>query len=138
MNILRTYLIIIHSFRASHLRSYRANTYIESYHTLNKLSFWIKVAINIQMFGPLTHTTCIRQILKMLYNPRKLLKTDICNVIPPFSFFFDLPMVLTHREVINPFPDLTTYYFCSEDVIFILSRLTKFKEICKLMNFSPS
>ena len=43
-----------------------------------------------------------------------------------FLFFFDLPMVLIHREVINSFTDTPKKDFGSEDIIFILSRLPNF------------
>ena len=54
-----------------------------------------------------------------------------------FFFFFNLQMVLIPIEVINPFPDIHKYSFGYEDVIFILSRLPKPKEMSKVMYFSP-
>ena len=51
--------------------------------------------------------------------------------------FFDIITVLIPREVINPIPDFTKYYFGYEDLIFILSRLPKLKDISKMIYLSP-
>ena len=53
-----------------------------------------------------------------------------------FLYLCDLALVLKHREVINPFPDLPNYTFDSEDVIFILSRLSSFNEMSKVTYLS--
>ena len=50
-----------------------------------------------------------------------------------FMCFYDLKLVLIPREVINHFPDPPKLSFGSEDVILILSRLTNFKEVSKVM-----
>ena len=96
--------------RASNLHSYRVNVKIEgisSHHTLSKMYCYIKVNVSGFMFGPLPHTTLIRQLLKLIDNIRNIFHTDISNGMTSIFFFFDLPMVFITREVINPFPDLT-------------------------------
>ena len=53
-----------------------------------------------------------------------------------FFYFCDLALVLKPREVINPFTDLSNFTFDSEDVIFILSRLSNFNEMSKMTYLS--
>ena len=81
-NLLRIHLRNIQLLRVSRLRSYRANLWIEPHHTLSNLSCWIKVTVSGFIFGPLPHTTLIRQILKCFDNIWNILQTDISNVIP--------------------------------------------------------
>ena len=49
-----------------------------------------------------------------------------------FLYFCDLTLVLKARAVTNPFPDLPNLPFDSEDVVFILFRLSKFDEMSKV------
>ena len=49
-----------------------------------------------------------------------------------FLYVCNLALVLKPREVINPFPDLYYFPFDSEDVIFVLSRLSNFDEMSKV------
>ena len=49
-----------------------------------------------------------------------------------YLYFCDLALVLKPREVINPFPDFSNFSFDSEDVIFILSRLSNLNEMFKV------
>ena len=53
-----------------------------------------------------------------------------------FFYLCDLALVLKPREVINPYPDLSNFPLDSEDVIFILSRLTNFDEMSKVAYLS--
>ena len=47
-------------------------------------------------------------------------------------YFCGLALAMKPREVINPFPDLYNFTFDSEDVIFILSKLSIFDEMSKV------
>ena len=49
-----------------------------------------------------------------------------------FLYFFELALVLRAREVTNSFPDLSNYTFDSEDVVYILFRLSNLSEIFKI------
>ena len=49
-----------------------------------------------------------------------------------FLYFYGLTLALKPREVINPFPCLSYFIFDSEDVIFILSRLSNFDDMSKV------
>ena len=53
-----------------------------------------------------------------------------------FLYFCDLTLVLKARAVTNPFSDLPNFPFDSEDVVFILFRLSNFSEIFKVTHFS--
>ena len=53
-----------------------------------------------------------------------------------FLYFCGLNLALKPREVINPFPDHSNSPFDSEDVIFILSILSNFNEMSKLIYLS--
>ena len=63
----------------------------------------------------------------------KVLHTDIFDGIPCLFIFFDLALVLRVRAVTNPFPDPSIFIFDSEDVVSILSRLSNFSEIFKIL-----
>ena len=82
MSTLRTRLRFIHLLHVSHLRYYRANVWIDSHHTLSKISCQIKLSVGRFMFGPLTHITLIIRLLKFLDNLWNILQTDISNGIP--------------------------------------------------------
>ena len=88
------------------------------------------------MFGPLLLIRWFLNFLKILNNPRKVLLTDISDGIPWLFYFCDPDLVLKPREVINLFPYISYFPFDSEDVIFILSRLSNFDEMSKVTYWS--
>ena len=51
-------------------------------------------------------------------------------------YFCGLTLALKPREVINPSPNLSNFPFDSEDVIFILYRLSNFNEMSKVTYLS--
>ena len=110
--------------------------FIRSHHTLCKLPCQMKVAVGRLMFGPLLLIRQFPNFLKLFDNLRKTLLTDIYDGIPCFLYFCDLTLVLKSREVTNPFPDLSNFPFYSEDVVFILSRLSNFDEMSKVTYLS--
>ena len=57
---------------------------------------------------------------------------EISDGIPCLFYFCGLTLALKPREVINPFPDLSNFTFESEDVMFILSRLSNFDDMSKV------
>ena len=69
-----------------------------------------------------------------------ILETSFLPAFPmaylAFLYFYSLTLALKPREVINPFPDLSYFPFDSEDLIFILSRLSNFDEMSKVTYLS--
>ena len=53
-----------------------------------------------------------------------------------FLYFDNLTLVLKARAVTNPFPDLPNFPVDSEDVVFILFRLSNFDEMLKVTDLS--
>ena len=79
------------------------------------------------MFGDPFHIRYLANFLKFFDNLGNVLLTDISNGIPClFVFVRNLTLVLKARAVTNPFPDLSNFQFYSEDVVFILFRLSNF------------
>ena len=84
------------------------------------------------MLGPLILIRWFINFIKILNNIKKVVLTEISDGIPCLFYFCNLVLVLKPREVINPFPDIFNYTFESEDMIFILSRLSNFDEMSKV------
>ena len=53
-----------------------------------------------------------------------------------FLYFCGLTLDLKPREVINPIPDISNFPFDYEDVIFILSRMSNFEDMSKVIYLS--
>ena len=85
------------------------------------------------MFRLLLLVRYFLNFLKLLNILRNVLLTDISDGIPClFVLLQNLTLVLKSRVVTNPFPDISNFPFDSEDVVFILSRLSNFDEISKV------
>ena len=93
----------------------------------------MKVAGSWLVVGDPFHISYFANFLKLFDNLRRVLLTDISYGIPfLFVFLRNLTLVLKSRAVTNPFPDLPNFPFDSEDVDFILFRLSNFAEIFKV------
>ena len=97
----------------------------------------MKVAVSRLMFGPLLLIRYLANSIKLFDNIRKVLLTDISYGIPClFVLLRNLTLVLKSRAVTNPFPDLSNVPFDSEDVVFILFRLSNFDDMSKVTDLS--
>ena len=85
----------------------------------------------VHVWGYFSHKL-LCQFFKLFDNIWKVLLADISDVIPCLFYFCGLTLVLKVRAVTNPFPDLPNFPFDSEDVVFILFRLSNFAEIFKV------
>ena len=63
------------------------------------------------MIRPLPFITFIRQFFKLPNNLQKVLLTNISDGIPCLFYFCGLNLALKPREVINPFPDLSNFFW---------------------------
>ena len=88
------------------------------------------------MFGSFLLMRSFLYFIKVLNNIRNVLLTDNSDGIPCFLYFCDFALVLKFRELINPFPDLYSFSFDSEDVIFIFYRLSNFDGMSKVTYLS--
>ena len=84
------------------------------------------------MFRDPFHIRYLANFLKLFDNVGKVLHSDISDGIPCLFVFFDPNLVLRYRAVTNPFPDLPNFSFDSDDMIYILFRLSNFSEIFKV------
>ena len=92
----------------------------------------MKVAGSWLMFGDPFHIRQPANFLKLFDNLQKVLLADISDGMPCLFYFCDLTLVLRTRAVTNPFPDLPNFPFDSEDVVFILFRMSNFAETFKV------
>ena len=93
----------------------------------------MKVAGSWLMFGDPFQISYLANFLKLFDNLWKVLLADISDGIPClFLFFRNLTLILKARAVTDPFPDLPNFPFDSEDVFFVLFRLSNFADIFKV------
>ena len=88
------------------------------------------------MLGTLLLLAFIRLFFKLHHNLRNFLLVDISNGMPCLLYLSGLTLDLRPRDLTNPFPDPPKLSFYSEDVIFILSRLSNFNEMSKVTYLS--
>ena len=92
----------------------------------------MKVAGDWLMFGDPFHISYLANFLKLFDNLRKVFLAEISDGIHCLLCFCDLTFFLKSIAVTNPFPDLPNFPFESEDVVFILFRLSNFSETFKV------